>query len=180
MQNFPTPPFRVRGVADFNVAPISVGQKYTITDVSQDGSQWQTMAPNGRLGWFPMQMCKPVGPSQANPRTTNNPRATAQTQTQPRTNPTATQQQRGVPAASPSQRSPQQAQRNAPTSSPQARVTATTQQTSARIAPRTVQAQRQQPQDEYQEYEQQEYYDQQGDGMDGTLFGDVVLEEWDQ
>jgi len=121
----PTPPFQVRGIADFNVAPIVVGQKYTITDISQDGTQWQTMAPNGKLGWFPAQMCKPV--------TTQKPAART---------------------ASPQQQQPQ-------------RVTSTNQRA---VSPRAAATQKQ----------GQGQGQSQNNPMESTLFGDVVLDEWEQ
>jgi len=149
----PTPPFRVRGISDFNVSPIVVGQKYTITDISQDGTQWQTMAPNGKLGWFPAQMCKPV-----QTQTASRPAANPSPARQPTQNfndtasPTRATARTAAPGGS-GQQAPQ-------------RAVSTGQRTAPRTAPAASTNQRPSQSG--------------GNVMETTLFGDVMLEEWEQ
>jgi hypothetical protein len=57
MASEPTPPFRVRAIADYNAASGSelslvTGQEYDVTATDGRGVWWQSYV-NGVVGWFP-------------------------------------------------------------------------------------------------------------------------------
>jgi hypothetical protein len=60
MSGYPPLPFKVVGIEEFNVVPIVKDQIYTITDINEDGSRWQTRGLDGKYGWFPARMCEPL------------------------------------------------------------------------------------------------------------------------
>jgi hypothetical protein len=68
MTDYPPVPFKVIGIEEFNFVPIVKGQVYTITDISDDGTRWETMGPDGKPGWFPARMCEPI---RKTPKSTN-------------------------------------------------------------------------------------------------------------
>lgn len=54
------PPFEAVGVQDFDVAPVVKGEEYLIVDVNEAGTRFAVRGADGRLGWFPAKMVRPL------------------------------------------------------------------------------------------------------------------------